>query len=510
MINTRVIKIVSILLSKDDYFTIDTISKQLAVSNKTIRNDLQLVEEWLNEYHVKLVKKTGVGIFIEGNRSDKLNIMELIEEKNNTLPDFSPEARKFFICMQILISLENCRIYELSNELFVSRATIHKDILALSPLLTKHKIDLTRKNNNGISVFGKERNKRSLLLETMMHDNGYQIFLNMVKDEQYVCDGKMVYAGLDLTDDEVKEFLGLLLHNHPYLDALTFQALIQILLHLYIILLRVQAQQYVDLSDKFIEELKKEPFYEEADELLHILEQHYKLQIPEMERRYLQIYMVSLKTSNSHNTHDEKQAHILADQIITSWSEQLNLPFQEIENLHTMLYDHLYPAITRFRHNIPIEHPLKNEIRKLYKNTYEITKQSISCIEALYDCTLSEDEIDYFTLHLGAALEKMKQPLKTVVVSHGGAGAGHLLVLKLQHQISELHIVSLETFMSIHHYDLRDIDLVISTMNLTLEESVPIVKINSLLYEHDIIRLKSIIKEQFNHKNDPLQTIESA
>lgn len=57
MKNERIIKIVSVLLNQDNFITIDQISNQLNVSNKTIRNDLHLVEEWLKENKLELIKK---------------------------------------------------------------------------------------------------------------------------------------------------------------------------------------------------------------------------------------------------------------------------------------------------------------------------------------------------------------------------------------------------------------------------------------------------------------------
>ena len=62
MINKRVMKIVEVLLNQETYITIDRISEQLSVSNKTIRNDLQLVDEWLKGNQLQLVKKTGIGV----------------------------------------------------------------------------------------------------------------------------------------------------------------------------------------------------------------------------------------------------------------------------------------------------------------------------------------------------------------------------------------------------------------------------------------------------------------
>ena len=56
--NKRIMKIVDVLLKQDSYITIDKISEELAVSNKTIRNDLQIVDQYLEENNLKLIKKS--------------------------------------------------------------------------------------------------------------------------------------------------------------------------------------------------------------------------------------------------------------------------------------------------------------------------------------------------------------------------------------------------------------------------------------------------------------------
>ena len=56
MVNNRFLDVIKILLEHDDYITINAISKRLQVSNKTIRNDLKQVEEWLKENDLTLVK----------------------------------------------------------------------------------------------------------------------------------------------------------------------------------------------------------------------------------------------------------------------------------------------------------------------------------------------------------------------------------------------------------------------------------------------------------------------
>ena len=232
--NKRIMKIVDVLLKQDSYITIDKISEELAVSNKTIRNDLQIVDQYLEENNLKLIKKTGVGIRIDGKVRDKLHVLESVREKNKTLADYSPQARKIFIGMQ-LSAFDSCRIYELSEQLFVSRATIHKDILSLTKDLETFKIALHRKNNNGISMEGKEKNIRNFLLELMLRDNGYQMFIDIIRRDDYRCDGSYVFPGLEVTDDEVKDFTGCILRwGNPYINSLTFPSMVLVLLRAFV------------------------------------------------------------------------------------------------------------------------------------------------------------------------------------------------------------------------------------------------------------------------------------
>ncbi len=499
--NNRILNIVNLLLKSDNYITIDTISKELGVSNKTIRNDLKLAEEWLKENDLRLIKKTGVGVTIAGERSSKLHTLNLIKSKNKKLIDFSPEARKIYLALRLITSTENCRVYELANELYVSRATIHKDLLSLSPILDKHKIKLNRKNNNGISITGKERNLRNLLIELMLNDNGHDTFINIIKNDAYQCDGSFVFSGIDYIDDEYKEFINLILRSgNKYINSLLFQPLVMVLLHLFVAFIRAKDHHNVNLSEEFINELKYEPFYNEAKELTDLLSNKYNIAFSEMDIRYLQVYFISLQNNRTLNSENEKEAKALTNEIISSLYED--------ETFKNSLYTHFYSAITRFRHGIKIENPLMTEIKTLYKNTFNIMKKTSHIIEQRYNCQVSDDEIGYLALHLACSLESMKKPLKTVVVCHGGIGASNLLVRKLSTQIPEIQIVSQETFLSIHEADLNEIELIISTIDFNFTKNIPILIINNLLFDYDITRIKDIIKSYYKKKNDPLNNIE--
>lgn len=503
MIHKRVLKIIDVLLKHDKYITIDDVSSNLQVSNKTIRNDLQIVEEWLCEHNLKLIKKTGVGIMIEGSRDDKLRVMDRIKEKSKELLDYSPQARKIFIVMQLL-TFDNCRIYELSKQLYVSRATIHKDILAVSDQLATYKINMHRKNNNGISIEGNERSFRNLMLELMLHDNGYQKFLDIVKNPQYICDGSFVFPGLEVSDDEVKDFVSCVLSaNNTYISTLTLQSLILVLLRMFITFLRMQDHHYVVLSDHFIVELEKEAYFDDVNNLCNRLANHYRMIIPNMDKRYIQVYFLSSQNSVNLPAKDKEEALFIANSIIACWQEHLKLPFQKDTVLKTSLYAHMCPAIVRFRHGILNNNPLLTDIMSIYKYTFDIAKESVQCIEKHFSCHVSDDEIGYLALHLAASLERMKQPIQTILITHGGPSAAKLLEDKLT-QLFEIKIISVQTFFSVQIEDIQNAELIISTSPLRISTKLPTLQINSILQDYDISRLHDAIKDYYKIKNNPL------
>ena len=120
---------------------------------------------------------------------------------------------------------------------------------------------------------------------------------------------------------------------------------------------------------------------------------------------------------------------------------------------------------------------------------------------------MGDDEIGFFTLHLAASIDRMKKPLNTILISHVNIGATNLLATKLNAQFPELKIKKVLNYTTIHENEFEDIDLILTTESLDFETNVPVLTINALLYECDILRLKSIIRTYYKEKNDPTKQI---
>lgn len=143
--NKRLLDIAELLLNSSDYITVDTIAEELKVSNKTIRNDLVILDEWLLEFNLSLDKKTGSGVIILGNEDIKLKVIRDINDKSNCIYAYSPEDRKRYILSKLFIKNSKFRIRDICNELHVSRATVHKDLVVIQNFLQNFKVTLVRK-----------------------------------------------------------------------------------------------------------------------------------------------------------------------------------------------------------------------------------------------------------------------------------------------------------------------------------------------------------------------------
>ena len=88
MINQRLLDIIRILLKQNTYVTIAELANEIDVSYKTVANDLKKVDVWLTEHGLDLIKKTGVGVTIEGNNKTKLSVYQFIVEKSKENIDY--------------------------------------------------------------------------------------------------------------------------------------------------------------------------------------------------------------------------------------------------------------------------------------------------------------------------------------------------------------------------------------------------------------------------------------
>lgn len=161
----RVLQIIKILMNSNEILTISKIANELNASNKTIRNDLSYVEKLLDENHLKLVKKTGIGIYVEGEERDKLKVLSLIKAYKLMGSQYTSGDRQLYILNQLLKQNKKNTISSLQNELFISRPSIYKDLEKVKEWLMQRHIKLIYDKKEGFILLAGEKRIRKAMFD---------------------------------------------------------------------------------------------------------------------------------------------------------------------------------------------------------------------------------------------------------------------------------------------------------------------------------------------------------
>ena len=161
--SARAIAIIQCLLEGGETVTAGTIAKELGVSSKTISRELPKVEMMLKAYGLKLIRKTGAGLRLDGDIS---RLEEMRENVMHTkLSAYTPQQRQIILAGQLLQSTEPIKLFALASMLRVTDGTVSHDLDKLEAWFQERRLLLVRRPGLGAYVKGSEQDIRRALVE---------------------------------------------------------------------------------------------------------------------------------------------------------------------------------------------------------------------------------------------------------------------------------------------------------------------------------------------------------
>lgn len=504
MKHKRLFDIVKYLTKQDDYTSIDAIASFLSVSNRTIRNDLDLLETQLKSTPIKLIRTPGMGIKLSGSHKDTLELVNHLNKQTPIAAIQSANQRRSAMILRLL-SNKNTKISELMHEFYVSRATVQKDLVKIESIIQPFELTLYRQGSTGINIRGKERRMRNLMFEMMLEDPSIQILNNLLSENNEHTRGEYLFYGLDLTEDEIVHLIKIIEQKIPTLkQAYTPAFLSHLYIRLLIVLKRHEINQDVSLTEAFKAELMYyEGTYDVAHDLIDALEHYLKKALPEDETTYIQAYVIAYLPGATLALQDAESLEVFIEQLIQSWGQMLGMNFKQDTLLINGLEEHLNVVYLRVKHGIQISNPLLNDILEQYPHTFEVVQKSIEQSNDLFWGKLSTEEQGFLALYLASALERKKEPLKTLLVTDFGRSGQMILIQKIENHCREISILETIKIHDLPAYDLSIYDLILTTHDLHFQGHTPSIVIHNLLNDDALIQLKKAVRSLFNEKNDP-------
>lgn len=469
-ISGRERKILLQLFNTQEVVTVKDLAETLQVSERTIHRDLKKIEHTLSEYDVKLVKKTGQGLQINGSEKDMEQLHSMIISEAVT--DFTPEERKTIILTMLLERKDPIKLFALAHELDVTSATVSNDLDQLEAELATFDLFIARKKGLGIQIQGEEARKRSLLSHLITENmnplglaSQLKVHIQKQRKSNRISDRLMGYVDPEILEVIEKEVE---CASQELPNELADSGFIGLVVHLALAIKRIQKGDVIQFDKGYLREIEGTVEYEIAKNLIKKLEVTLSLNIPEDEIGYITMHLLGakLRTNRNHLMEDASlDIAVKANELIRNVSEQLNKNLSDNKLLQDLII-HLKPAVYRLKQGMPIKNPMLKEIKRDYLEFFQMVENAAR--KTFPEIEFPEDEIGYLVLHFAATLlqEEGKSNLKALVICSSGIGTSNMLATKLLQKLPEITMVENKSMFELSK-DVSDMyDLVISTIPL--------------------------------------------
>ncbi|RBW68864.1 BglG family transcription antiterminator [Bacillus taeanensis] len=492
-------EILLILLKSNGYLSVDSLAKRLDCSEKTIRNDLKMLDEWLGNYpKVEIIRKPSVGIFLNAHEIDR---KELLQEVIGTEQhDISQNERRNELIKILLKADKVHTMQQLANLFYVSKSTIGQDLIEVEHWMRSFDLRLVRKPNLGLKVEGEEKAWRTALSKVIDVSANQLSFVSL---QENVLQEVISSYDYSLIETEIRKI-------ERALDfQFTDQAMTNLTIHLAIAVKRIKLGYGIIMPQEELVELQEKKEYALALQLAESLERILAVKIPNDEVGYMTLHLLGARFHYDHSMEHEhveeslqkidSEALSASRMIIQKAAEVIDVSLLEDKELLIGLSVHLHATLNRLRHGLSVSNPMLKEIKKMYRYPFDLIFSFIPEIENAFKISLPEDEVAYITLHVQAALERVQKQqqkiTKALIVCPTGTGTSQLLKAKLERYFSNLMIVdTVSTFQLKKKIEQKNPDVLISTVPLK-NRDLPSLTVTPLLLEYEREKLKNFLKE---------------
>ena len=115
----RIKQILQVLLREREAISVKALAEQVGVSKRTVQRELESMNHYLKSYEVTFHSKTGVGIWIEGEETERSRLLSDIE-KGETYDAGNRDERRKRLILEILKEKGLKKLFYYSSQFGVS------------------------------------------------------------------------------------------------------------------------------------------------------------------------------------------------------------------------------------------------------------------------------------------------------------------------------------------------------------------------------------------------------
>lgn len=480
--NKRALESIRLLYNHtNNYVSGEFIAKSLSVSPRTIRNDIKLINDVAITHGFYIESKKSAGYKIDIKDKNKFNLFINNQYLKDEILNFNnQESRVHFILSKLLILDNYVKIERLSERMYVSDATVKKDLKVIRNELDKYELQLISSPYYGLKIAGSEFQKRyaiaDMLLDKPYQDNTFDV-------------------------EKINDLKGQLVTLiHQFQITIPDIKLENLVIHIYIAMFRVENKFVIADKENIFHSFdhyngEMNQFFEK---IITIIEQRYDVILPIEEKHYIKAHILASGiVSKSYKLLDHQEINDLIQQMFDKIQSVFQLNLENELELKENLALHLSTSINRYKYKMNIRNPILPDIKKNYPYAFDIAIVGGKVIEEAFKIKISESEIGFLALHFQLVLQKsqsIKEKIRTTIVCASGIASSELIKYKLLENFGNaLTMTDSQQMYELSKESLDNTDLIIATVPLTVDYGVPVINVNTILTHEDIAQLKNFI-----------------
>ena len=490
--NKRSRVILSTLIQKKEYGQaayMKELAEQFKVSTRTIRNDLEQINEFLNKNKLSGVSLGKQGVIETGKDMERAR--QYLFQDDFYSYKLEKHERKMFMATLLICERDYRTLSNLADCMYVSRSTVVQDLDGLKAFFKKHKLYVVSHSNKGLILEGEEKNKRLLLLSMIKSNESvyreapvFERLIRSLKEECWVDmeDLKTMEKVINLAE----HFSGRFLTDTSFTNLKYF-----LVLSLY----RMRLKKYAE------QDSKKNSKYEMAGYILKQLSDFAGIEVMEEEIKFLGRILNEMRYIKKTTSNQEiVKMQVITRTFIEHVSIDIDLNLQGDYIFYENLINHLESMFSSAIQDNTVN-SVVTEVLERYPKIQEAVQNNVSVLEEYIGRKLNEVEISYIVVHICAAMERNKNSTErysVILVCNGGIGTSQLLLARLKKYFN-FDVADIIPAHDLKNADINEADVILSTV--ALDTDMEYIQVDPLLNDEDCINVgKKLSRLKGSHK----------
>ncbi|GMQ58726.1 BglG family transcription antiterminator [Vallitalea sediminicola] len=489
----RQLKILEILIKNTAGIIGSKIALRLRVSDRTVRNDISVINRCLKKYNCCISSSNKIGYYI--NSKDIPLIASLLLEYNNEQRLDDINIRYKFLIGKILFS-EQQHINNIADELFVSPQTVYKDLIKLQSIIgDKVEAELFTIQNEIVYTTENEEVIRKVFVALLEEEitrktTVYSLEISNLLDGFYNQDDFNILSN----------FIKNIFKEHSI--VLSDDSFLMLVWVLYFSIIRNQINR--KLSGFYVNKKSSKIIIEILKEVVDKFDELYINDIG-----FLDSFMWTLKLFNP-STEDINQQHQnIMQEFYDEVLKKYGFDITSCKEVYSNLTTHMDYMLRRLEEGYEYDNTARDLIKKKYAYAYEIAMLIVPIVYRYKKKYLIDSEVSYIALYIEFYFENIFQSIKVVLVSSNLSGMVNFtkqwIIKNFPNQIQIIDVIpvyQLEAFLKA-----QEVDLIISMTDIIKVDNKTVYVIDGLPKDVDRVN----IYEHLNrccHSNKTEQLIE--